>query len=202
MKAASKGVSPDEFFEDMFDSEAEKKALQDHMRSRKLVSTLTALRVARGLTQAHIAAVMGCKQARVSKLESGVDADLKFSDVEAYAKATKSDVTLLVSDRGKSLAEQIKSHAAYIRTAFLKLVALSHDDDLIARGVAELHMKAFHNINRFLAETAAKLPVNAENGLPYIQIAAVDESEEQCPGILESQHTAKQKVARPDLVTA
>jgi hypothetical protein len=36
-------------------------------------------------------------------------------------------------------------------------------------------MQAFQNINRFLAETAAKLPVNAENGLPYIQIATVDE---------------------------
>ena len=60
----------------------------------------------------------------------------------------------------------------------MKLVALSHTDNLIARGVAELHMQAFQNINRFLAETAAKLPVNAENGLPYIQIATVDEMED------------------------
>ena len=74
--------------------------------------------VAKGLTQADIAALMGCQQSRVSKLESGVDADLKFSDVEAYAKATNSNVTIMVSDRGKSLAEQIKAHAVYIRNAF------------------------------------------------------------------------------------
>lgn len=79
MKVASKGVSPDEFFDRMFESESDKKALQDYMRRRKLVSTLTALRVAKGLTQADIAALMGCQQSRVSKLESGVDADLKFT---------------------------------------------------------------------------------------------------------------------------
>lgn len=202
MKAASKAVSPDEFFDGMFESESDKKALQDHMRRRKLVSTLTALRVAKGLTQADIAAVMGCQQARVSKLEAGVDADLKFSDVEAYAKATKSDVTVMVSDRGKSLAEQIKSHAAYIRTAFLKLVALSHGDDTLAKGVAELHMQAFHNINQFLAETAAKLPVNAENGLPYIQIAAVDEVEDQCDDAPDSPQTAKRSSDNRELALA
>ena len=69
MKAASKGMSPDEFFGGMFESESDKKAFQDHMLRRKLVSTLTGLRVAKGLTQADIAAVMGCKQARVSNLK-------------------------------------------------------------------------------------------------------------------------------------
>lgn len=198
---AIKAASPAAFLDDMFESDAEKRALSDHIRQRRIVSMLTTLRVTKGLTQADIATVMGCKQARVSKLESGIDADLKISDLEAYAKATKSEVTLMISDRGKSLAEQIKAHAFSIRNAFLKLVALAKKDDMIARGVAEFHMQAFHNINSFLAETAEKLPVNAENGRPYIQIACVDDAAEKSHETPTPQRPAKQKKASPELVT-
>ena len=176
-----KAVNASAFLDDMFESEAEKKALAEYLLARRIVSKLAALRTAKGLTQTEIANAMGCKQARVSKLESGVDADLKMSDFEAYAKAIGSDVTILISDRGKSFAEQIKSHAFAIRNAFLKLVELAHKDDLIARGVADFHLQAFQNINAFLAETAEKLPVCAENRLPYIQIVSEDDSTDNCP---------------------
>lgn len=102
MKAASKGVSPDEFFDRMFESESDKKAFQDYMRRRKLVSPLTALRVAKGLTQADIAALTGCQQSRVSKLESGVDADLKFTVDEMEDCRSDDDAPAEIGGREKA----------------------------------------------------------------------------------------------------
>lgn len=173
---ATQVVSPAEFLDSIFDTEKEQQALKAHLRERQLVSRLAALRVSKGVSQADLAGKMGCRQARVSKLEAGADAALTMADLEAYAKATDSEITLLVSDRGKSAAEQIKWHARCIHQLFLNLVSLSHKDDAIAEGVAKLHWEAFQNINRMLAESAEKLPPSPEDGKPYIRITPADQS--------------------------
>jgi transcriptional regulator with XRE-family HTH domain len=176
---ATKPVNAATLFGDVFESATEKQSLKEHLHARKLVSKLVALRAAKGFTQTTVAQAMGCKQAKISKLESGEDADLSMKDLLEYARAIGCEATVMVSDRGKSLAEQIKQHAFCIRNAFMKLVELSHKDDEIARGVAKLHFEAFQNINRFLMETADKLPVDSESGEPYLHIAATDECEPQ-----------------------
>lgn len=197
---ATKAVSPSEFLDSIFDTEEEKQALKAHLRERQLVSRLAALRVSKGVSQADLAGEMGCGQARVSKLEAGADAALTIADLEAYAKATDSEVTILISDRGKSAAEQIKEHAFSIRHLFMKLVALSHKDDLIAQGVAKLHLEAFQNINRMLAETAERLPPCAENGKPYIRITPADLSvAEEREDVMET--APKKSRARPKAVS-
>lgn len=148
--------------------------LGDQMRSRRVIKALCGLRTVRGVTQQDIANQLGTTQSKVSKLENGVDADLRFRELEAYAKSTDSDVTILISPRGKSLAEQIKYHACSIRAAFLELAELAHKDESVARGVADLHAQAFCNLNRFLQETSEKLPLSPENGTPYVRIAPCD----------------------------
>lgn len=172
---ATKTISADDFINQAFESSENRTALKKHIKDRRIVSTLAALRASKGITQTALSEQMQCGQARVSKLESGADADLTMADLEAYAKVTGSEVTILVSDRGKTLADQIKMHAFSIRQAFLKLVELAHSDDMIAKGVAKLHWQAFENINRMLSETASQLPPCAENGKPYIQITSSEE---------------------------
>jgi len=196
---AKRVVSASSAISNFFESDADKQALLDHISRRRLVSQLVSLRVSKGVTQAQLAKQMGCKQARISKLESGVDADVRASDLEAYAKATESEFTILISDRGKSLAEQIKHEAASIRATFMKLVKLAHQDDLIAQGIAKLHADAFENINRMLSETAQLLPLNPESGMPYLQII----SEESTPAGSSSETqnapvmAAKRRRAKP-----
>ena len=58
--------------------------LQKRIAERKVVKQLVALRSAKGLSQADIAKAMGCTQSRISKLESGVDNDLRLGDLENY----------------------------------------------------------------------------------------------------------------------
>ncbi|MFN0052428.1 MAG: helix-turn-helix transcriptional regulator [Planctomycetales bacterium] len=149
-------------------------ALKEQIEKRRIVNALAAIRVTRGVTQENIATVLGCQQGKISKLENGLDADLRFSELEAYARATGCEVTIIFSERGRSLADKIKHFAFGIRAAFLKLADLAHKDEAIAKGVADLNAQAFRNINRFLQESSAKLPLCPENGQPYIQIAPCD----------------------------
>ena len=163
-------------FEEMVDvlleSPEEKLAFRQESARRRTVTVLTALRASKDVSQCEVANVKGCGQARISKLENGYDEDVTLADLEAYAKATKTEITLLISPRRMSLAEQVKYHAQGIRQAFLKLSELAQTDETIAKGVAELHVQAFHNINKFLAESAEKLPPSPDNGMPHVHIAA------------------------------
>jgi transcriptional regulator with XRE-family HTH domain len=136
---ANKPQSQAEFFDEMFESSDDKAALREFTEKRALVSKLASLRATAGLTQSELAKQSGCVQATISKLESGVDSEVTVANIEAYAKATGFEITILISQRGKSLAEEIKHHAICIREAFTQLFKLAHMDNLIAQGVAQLH---------------------------------------------------------------
>jgi transcriptional regulator with XRE-family HTH domain len=177
---ATRIVSATDAISNFFEKNEEKTALAAHLNSRKIVRQLAAHRVSKGVTQAEVADQMGCRQGRISKLESGLDADIAISDMEGYARATDSEFTILVSERGKSLAEQIKHHALSIRAAFMKLVKLAHQDDVIAQGVAQLHCEAVENINHMFSETAMQLPADSENGMPYIQFISESGGATEC----------------------
>lgn len=146
-------------------------SLTEQMHQRQIVKALVMLRAAEGLTQQDIAEELDCHQSKVSKLERGLDSDLRIREIEAYAKLAGKDITLLVSERGQNLTQQIKHHSLMIKSAFEELVKLAHQDDGIAGGVAKVYFETFMALNRFLQETSEKLPVCAENGNPYIRIA-------------------------------
>jgi len=64
-------------------------SFQARLAARQLVKSLTVMRARAGLTQADMAAKLGCTQSKISKIESGVDVDLRFGEVVAYLKATE-----------------------------------------------------------------------------------------------------------------
>lgn len=61
--------------------------LAQQIANRKVVKQLIALRCARGLSQADVATSMHCTQSKISKLESGLDQDLRLGDLESYLHA-------------------------------------------------------------------------------------------------------------------
>lgn len=197
---ALKNTSPANFFGDMFETPEEKREMCDFMKRRSVVSRLASVRAAKGITQTDLGKAAGCTQGAISKLEAGPDSAVTLAHLEAYAKATGSEITILISDRKKSLADQVKHHAFSIRAAFLKLVKLAHMDNLIAQGVAQLHAEAFENINRFLSETAQQLPVNSDNGMPLIQIVAEDLEPDDCeqPAKISQAKTKTRRIAKTE----
>ena len=62
-------------------------AFEERLQRRQLVKALAVLRAKQGITQAEVAKSLHCTQAKVSKLESGDDADARFGDLLAYAEA-------------------------------------------------------------------------------------------------------------------
>ena len=93
------------------DSPATAELVQQKITERAIVSQLIAMRLKRDLSQADIATEMGCTQSRVSKLENGLDRDLKFSDIETYLKAVKMQMSVMFHDEGHTLMERVKLHA-------------------------------------------------------------------------------------------
>ncbi len=154
------------------DDDAFKTGFEEQLQSRQIVKSLAAMRTAKGASQEDIANELGCSQSRISKLESGTDADLQLRDLEAYGRVLGQQFQILVSKRAMPLAERVKYHAFGLRDAFMKLVKLAHKDDEIVQGVAWLHVEAIVNIMRFLQQTSSQLPVCPDNGEPYVRIAS------------------------------
>jgi len=64
------------------------------LAERQLVKALAVLRNLACLSQKELADRMGCGQPKVSKIENGVDADVRFGDVIAYLTATGHEVRI------------------------------------------------------------------------------------------------------------
>jgi transcriptional regulator with XRE-family HTH domain len=64
------------------------KQFENRIAERELVKALTIARNRAGLTQEQLSEKMGCGQSKLSKLESGIDADMRLGDILAYLKAS------------------------------------------------------------------------------------------------------------------
>jgi|SRR5579872_5770753 len=93
------------------------KQFENRIAERELIKALTIARSRAGLTQEQLAEKMGCGQSKLSKLESGVDADMRLGDILAYLKAAGCSLKLsIVPDETNSsplvLLQPSKSNAA------------------------------------------------------------------------------------------
>lgn len=167
--------SASEMVNDISDDAELKKQLNERLRARQIVRSLVAMRAAKGVSQADIAAEIGCSQSNVSKIENGLDADLRLSDMSAYAKLLNLDFQFLVAERGTTLANQVKYHAFGVRDTLLELVKVAGTDHKIVEGIARFHVETFVNIVSMLAETSSQLPPCPDTGRPYIRIASCDD---------------------------
>lgn len=100
------GIQPDSELREEIAAEIE---------SRKLVTRLVAIRVAKGLSQRDVADRMQCSQSRLSKLENTPDNNIKLGDLRRYAEAVGCDFAHGIIPDGPDTAEKIKSHALAIK---------------------------------------------------------------------------------------
>jgi transcriptional regulator with XRE-family HTH domain len=64
------------------------KQFENRIAERELIKALMIARSRAGLTQEQLAEKMGCGQSKLSKLESGIDSDMRLGDILAYLKAS------------------------------------------------------------------------------------------------------------------
>jgi transcriptional regulator with XRE-family HTH domain len=107
--------------------------VQQEIANSSLVSYLLSLRVSKGLTQEQIAESMKCDASKISRLEAGNDANLRWPDLAGYVAALKLNMCLLFEDPSVPLAERIKEYVFRIHKDLEELTALAQqagDDKL------------------------------------------------------------------------
>ncbi|MGL6073511.1 MAG: helix-turn-helix domain-containing protein [Fimbriiglobus sp.] len=102
--------------------------LDDKLRQRQFVKALAIIRNRAGLSQQQLAEKMGCTQSKISKLESGLDADLKHGDVLGILKATGHEAKILLIRQNGNVSREVMHHLAQIQSTLERLVLLSGDD--------------------------------------------------------------------------
>ena len=159
-------VAPDDAFQADFDQ---------HVAERRLIKELLALRAVRGLSQREVADFIGCSQGRISKLENAKDADVRFGDLRAYAKAVECDLVaqpiphdMKPVDKAKGLAFAIKRHMD-------DLAQLAKTDERIAAGVAGFFHELFVHFTLMLGDSAKQLPRRSDES-PYCDLQLGSES--------------------------
>lgn len=131
---------------------------EDRLADREVVKSLAVLRARAGRSQKELAAVLGCTQSKISKIEGGSDADLRFGDLVAYLNATGHEARILFVPAGGTLVDEVKDHAFQIKRLLDRMVELAGDDGEIAKGVADFIGEAAYNLIRFAQTAAAALP--------------------------------------------
>jgi transcriptional regulator with XRE-family HTH domain len=134
------------------------KEFETRLSNRQLVKSLAVIRARAGLSQKELAAKMGCSQSKISKLESGIDADLKFGDVAAYLQATDHEAKIFLVPGGGTLVDEVRMHAFRIKHLLDRMVELAGTDNAITKGVATFIEEAARNLARFTKMVGDALP--------------------------------------------
>ena len=167
--------SVSELIEDTFDDDPQfVDDLKTQINRRQIVRGLATLRNSKNITQEEIAEKMRCAQSRVSKIENGLDDDLRLSDILAYLKVLNynAEISLLPSDM--TVVGEIKYYARQMNKAFDKLTSLALKDDTIREGIAKFYNQALVNLMAIVVSSASKLP-KSKSPMPNIRLSFNEE---------------------------
>lgn len=171
------------------------------MVGRRLVKTLAILRTFAGLTQQQLAEKLGCTQSKVSKIESGRDAGLRFGEVEAYAKACGYGLHIRFQRSGPTIVGQVKNHAFEIKRLLDRLVELAEDDDCVVKAVASFLNEAALNLTKLVQKATESLPALPEED-PADSIRIEGDGAEKLEETGENEPSREEEVANKELVGA
>ncbi len=190
--AKKKYASVSEMLADNAPSEEFRQEFETQVAKRRVIKHLIALRTARSMSQKDIAGQVGCSQSRVSKLEHGMDDDLRLGDLRAYARALGFSTGLLFGDRKMTAAEEVKHHAFCIKRLMDRLAQLAGRDEKIAQAVSAFFGEAFFNLVKMLQDSASKLPMRPDDDSPYIRIEIAASGPDQLTIETDSHSTAQE----------
>ena len=138
--------------------ESQRKEIAERIASRQIIKRLMALRAMRGMSQKEIAESMDCRQPRISKLENGVDDDIRLGDLRDYLHALGHDMSLFICPKEWKTFQQIKFHGLSIRQCLGQLVALAGKDPDLVQGVSDAHVETLVNLVDCVIDSAKDLP--------------------------------------------
>jgi transcriptional regulator with XRE-family HTH domain len=144
-------------------------AAVEEVHRQNVTNALAKIRLSKGLTQKEMARLLKCTQGRISKLETGRDADLRLKDLSDYAEAT--NVSLSVTIGKQNCAEAIKHHLLTVKQHIDQLVSLDDGNDAALT----------HGLQRFLDEVlwnAARLIGSSKRALKKVDALKASQTPE------------------------
>jgi transcriptional regulator with XRE-family HTH domain len=136
------------------------KRVKSEIRRNELVSTLLQMRIDKGLTQEQIAERMGVNPSTVSRIESGNDRQLKWTDIVGYVAALKIQMGILFDDETLPAATRIKQCVFKIDEE-LKFLAehakQQGDEPAIVQGIDRFYRDVLFNFAIRFAENRNQL---------------------------------------------
>ena len=126
--------------------------------ARRVVRNLEYMRLVHEVSQAEVAQVLGCQQARVSKIENGYDADLTLRILEAYAIATGFELELTFRRKDRTLVDDIEECLKRIQEKLEGIMTLADRDESIVRGAMQTQIQTLQSAVETVRESAGKLP--------------------------------------------
>ncbi len=159
---------------------------ETRLSSRQLVKSLSIIRARAKLSQQELASRMGCSQSKISKIESGIDADLRFGDIEAYLKATSHEAKIFVVPGGGTLVDEVKMHAFQIKHVLERMVQLADNDGAITTGVADFIEEAEWNLARITKKARYTLPQLPPDGKRLVHVETPETDDEPEPLLLNA----------------
>ena len=128
----------------------------EDVHRQKVTNALAKIRLSRGLTQKEMAALIKCTQGRISKLETGRDAELRLKDLSDYAEAAR--VSLSVTIGPQNCAEAIKHHIFTVKQHIDELVALDNGKDSeLSQGIRRFLDQVLWNVAKLIGSSKQAL---------------------------------------------
>jgi transcriptional regulator with XRE-family HTH domain len=126
----------------------------------QFVSLLVQMRLDKGITQEQVATSMGCDPSKISRMESGTDAQLRLSDIMGYTGALGIQAALVLDDETLPIATRIKHCVFQIDAGLKKLVQMAQEQDgnkEIANKISQFYMEVLFNFLKRYADNHEKL---------------------------------------------
>jgi len=133
-------------------------AVEQGVGRQHIIGQLMAMRAVRGMSQSDVADAMTCSQSRVSKMENSADNDVRYGDLQEYARAVGCELRCGVVPVDMEPAERVKCSASAVNSHLMRMAELAHEDEDIADAVTEFFLEALFNFSMIVGRAAGSLP--------------------------------------------
>jgi len=193
-----------EMIDNLSESKEFAKKAHESIQEREFIDLLMSIRAAQNMSQEDIAKQTSWSQSKVSKLENGKDADVRWGDLCTYASALNLRLIVTLAENGTSIVDRVKTHACIIGDLLQQLVDLAGDDRTMSKGVRNFLQEAAYNLARIVKSAVSTLKAAESNvikgSLPQatesihyqsmtnLKLTCAQEGDGQVFNMLESSH--------------
>jgi transcriptional regulator with XRE-family HTH domain len=135
-------------------------AVKEEIFWNEMVFALLSMRISKGMTQEQIAECMKCDASKISRLESGNDRQLKWSDIVGYTNALNVQMSIFFDDETLPAAARIKQCVFRIDDDLKQLAQMAQQfdgDAKIAERIASFYQEVLFNFLKRFSENRERL---------------------------------------------